>query len=92
MMEDSHGYGREDLAPLPISQVCLWGGRTAEPTIQHYCNDYYKETEFIVQYRLLYFCHALHLSLLPSLPVQSREKEMLLPLYLSLHQDLTQVK
>lgn len=43
--------------------------------------------EFTAQYRLLY-CHALHLIFSSSLPLQSTEKEMLLQLYMSLHQDL----
>lgn len=33
MLEDSHGYGWEGLAPVPISQVCLWGGRAINPAL-----------------------------------------------------------
>lgn len=82
-MEDSHGYGWEGLAPVPIPQAYLWGGRRAEQTVQHSYSDYYKETEFAVQYRILY-CHALYLSLLSSLPLQSTETEILLQLFFGL--------
>lgn len=77
-MEDSDGYGREGLAAF-LMFIFGVAEQQNQPTIQHY----YKETEFTAQYRLLY-CHALHLSLLSSLPLQSTEKEILLQIFFCL--------